>query len=84
MTNMNEIIQAADYASQKSDRWLFIVMLVILLIFAVFVWRWLISDREKIGKRLTEVTDRHITVTEKLSEVVANNTAVLQEVRKKL
>jgi hypothetical protein len=30
------------------------------------------------------MTDRHITVTEKLSEVVATNTAVLHEVRKKL
>ena len=59
-------------------------LIFILLAAAAVVWRWVTADREKISKRLTEVTDRHIVVTEKLAEVVATNTAVLHEVRKKL
>lgn len=81
---MNETINTIDHAAMQSDRWLFIAMLVILIIALVIVWRWIISDREKISNRLTAMTDRHIAVTEKLSEVVANNTAVLHQVEKKL
>ena len=81
---MSDTLNAINQASEKSDRWLFIAVLVILGLGAVFIWRWIVSDREKISSRLTEMTDRHITVTEKLSEVVANNTAVLHDVKRKL
>jgi len=73
-----------DHASKENDRWLFVALLVLLVLAAIFIWRWIVSDREKLSVRLTEMTDRHITVTEKLSEVVANNTAVLHDVKKKL
>ncbi len=82
---MNEALkETIDHAAKENDRWLFVALLVILLIFIGFIWRWMTADREKISNRLTQMTDRHIEVTEKLSEVVANNTAVLHEVRKKL
>ena len=85
MTNtMNETISSIDHAAQQNDRWMFIAMLVVLLVVGVIVWRWMISDREKISTRLTEMTDRHIAETEKMIEVVANNTAVLHEVKRKL
>lgn len=71
-------------AAKQNDRWLFVALLVILLVVGFALWRWVIADREKLANRLTHMTDRHIEVTEKLSEVVANNTAVLQEVRRKL
>ncbi len=82
---MNEATQdLIDHAAKENDRWLFIALLVIVILAAGIVWRWMVADREKISKRLTEMTDRHIGVTEKVTEVVANNTAVLHEVRKKL
>lgn len=81
---MNDTLNAIDRAANADDHWLFVAMLVLLILAAIMVWRWMVSDREKISVRLTEMTDRHITVTEKLSEVVANNTAVLHDVRKKL
>jgi hypothetical protein len=77
---MNDISNIADHASQQNDRWLFIVCLILMVIFALVVWRWIVADREKIAQRLTEVTDRHITSCEKLGEVVANNTIALNAV----
>ena len=73
-----------DHAATQNDHWLFIAVLILLMAFVVATFRCMINDRENVAKRLTEMTDRHITVTEKLSEVVATNTAVLHEVRKRL
>jgi hypothetical protein len=81
---MNGAMNGIDHAAAQSDRWLFITLLFIVIVAMVVVWRWIISDREKISNRLTAMTDRHIAVTEKLSEVVSNNTAVLHQVEKKL
>lgn len=81
---LEQTAAAADFAAGKTDRWLFLASLIVLLIFIGIAWRWIIADREKVSMRLTAMTDRHIEVTEKLAEVVANNTAVLNEVKKKL
>ncbi len=81
---MSDVSNLADHASQMDDRWLAMALLIIGLVASFLLWKWMVKDREATATRLTEVTDRHITVTEKLSEVVATNTAVLNEVRKKL
>lgn len=78
MTNMSDIINAADHAAMQSDRWLFVATLLILIVGAVFLWRWMTEDRKAVAERLTSITDRHITQSEKLAEVVTNNTAALQ------
>lgn len=74
-------MRVADQAAQKSDRWLFVSLLLVLLLAGLWVWRWMIADREKLAGRLTAITDRHIESSEKLGEVIANNTAALREVR---
>jgi hypothetical protein len=84
MKTMQELVNTADHAANQSDRWMFVVTLIIFLCAALAMWRWMLSDREKVSKRLTEMTDRHIAVTERLADVVANNTAVLHQVEKKL
>ncbi len=76
---MNEIKGLTDYASNQSDRWLFVAMLIVLLLVGFFLWKWMVSHVDKISKRLEEVTDRHIAQGERLAEVVANNTAALRE-----
>lgn len=81
---MNDLKNFADHAAAENDRWLLIVFIMVGVTGAVMLWRWMVSDREKLSARLTQITDRHIQVTEKLSEVVANNTAVLHEVNKKI
>lgn len=78
---MNDIANIADHAAKQDDHWLFIATLVILMAFAILIWRWVTADREKLGNRLTEMTDRHIAATEKMTEVVSNNTTALNEVK---
>lgn len=73
-----------DHAAAQNDHWLFLAALVVIGIILFGIWRFIVADREKLGERLTEVTDRHIQSCEKLGEVVAANTAVLQRVEKKL
>lgn len=81
---MNELKELTDHASQQSDRWLFIAMLVLVIIALVIIWRWIVADRDKLANRLTEITDRHIAMTEKVAEVVANNTAAFNNFRDEL
>ncbi len=76
---MNEVVTITDHAARQSDRWLFIAILVILLIASVVFWRWIIKDRDKLGARLTDVTDRHIDAHQKLIEVVARNNEVVAQ-----
>ncbi|HTA30719.1 MAG TPA: hypothetical protein VK731_09535 [Candidatus Cybelea sp.] len=73
-----------DRASQQNDHWLFIAALVVLGVVLLAIWRWMVAYLEKQGNRLTQITDRHIESCERLGEVVATNTAVLNEVKKKL
>ena len=43
---MKDIIDAANHASTQSDRWLFIVVLIVLGIFVMWSVRWLIGKHE--------------------------------------
>ena len=81
---IDDVLKLADHASQQNAMWLFVAALLVLGVFIIVVWRWMVSDREKLGSRLTEITDRHITSCENLGKVVEANTAVLQRVEKKL
>lgn len=81
---MTEIANQINLAAEKSDRWLFIALLVVLGLVGIFIWRWIVADRQKLSTRLDVMTDLHIATTAKVIEVVANNTAVLNRVEKKL
>ena len=83
-SQIDEAIKLADHASQQSSTWALCALAIVLAIVLVAVWRMVVADKEKIGNRLTEVTDRHIQVCENLSKVVEANTAVLHQVEKKL
>ncbi len=84
LAQAEELMKLADHASQQNAMWLFVAALLVLGLFIIVVWRWMVSDREKLAARLTEITDRHITSCENLSRVVEANTTVLQRVEKKL
>lgn len=81
---MPPVVDIANHASAQSDRWLFVALLVVVGFAAVFVWRWMVADRENTSKRLEDMTNRHIASQERLSDVVANNTAALTRVNEAL
>ena len=78
---MTDLTNLTDHAAQQNYQWMFVALFIVLLIFVLVIWRWVIADREKLSARLTEMTDRHIIATEKMTEVVANNTKAMEEVR---
>jgi hypothetical protein len=79
--NMTDLTNLTDHAAQQNYQWMFVALFILILIFVIVIWRWVIADREKLTSRLTEMTDRYITATEKMTEVVANNTIAMKEVR---
>ena len=79
--NMTDLTNLTDHAAQQNYQWMFVALFILTFIFVIVIWRWVIADREKLAARLTEMTDRHITATEKMTEVVANNTIAMKEVR---
>lgn len=78
---MNDLKTVVDHAAQQNDRWLFLALLALIILFAVFIWRWIVSDREKLANRLTDITDQHIDTMKNLTQVVTNNTNALYEVK---
>ena len=49
MTNtMNELVKAADYAASKTDRWLFIAVLLVSMVGVLLFVRWLIGRYEQL------------------------------------
>lgn len=85
---MTDLEILADHAAIQSDRWWVCAVFIVLAIVLVTVWRSLQSDRNKLSDRLTSITDKHISTVEamtaRVTTVVENNTAVLNEVKRKL
>jgi membrane protein implicated in regulation of membrane protease activity len=78
--SQQDILNLINAAAKENDRWWTVAMFVILLGMMVVIWRFVMSDRKKLTERLEQVTDEHIASCTRLTEVVANNTAVLHEV----
>lgn len=78
------VMDMADKASSHSDRWMFMAMLIVILMAFGLFTKWILGDRKAIGDRLTQITDRHIQQTERLAEVVANNTQALKDVSEQM
>ncbi len=77
---MSDPVTIADHASQQSDRWLFLALLVVVGLCAVGIWRWIVADRQSISSRLEVMTERQLKQAEFLATVVANNTVALGKV----
>ena len=83
-----DIVRAADYASQQTDRWLFVATLVIVGIAAVFIARYFVRVYERLLSDFKEAIQRYeismqsiITSQQKsiseLSTIIASNSSVL-------
>ena len=75
---MNEVAKITDQVANKSDRWMLVAMFIIFMLAVLYAVRWLVADRERMATRLTTITDQHITATQEMSKVVANNTSALE------
>lgn len=48
MTNMEELLRAANAVSGKNDHWLFIATLLLFFVAVFFALRWLVGKHEKL------------------------------------
>lgn len=80
--NPADAIKIADHAANASDRWLFIVLLVVFLIAIGVLVKWGMRQLEIRDARINSLTDQQAknqeTQMDRISTVVANNTAALQ------
>lgn len=89
-TNMSpaDLIKTATYASQQSDRWLFIAMLIIFLLAIGAITRWGMQELAKRDLKIAELSkeinglwqnhsERAIEHSEKLAELVTSNSQVI-------
>jgi hypothetical protein len=74
------IPQIADHIAAQGDRWLFVALIIVGLFAIVVLWRWFTTELNKVNERVTDLTNQHIEMTRRISDVVANNTAALQNV----
>jgi hypothetical protein len=98
MFDPTQISRMADYANGKSDRWLFIALLIVVIIGIVFIFRYIVSlladakaDRVRYEANLQKITDSQQTiirdlavVMSKSNEVVAKNTEALDNCREQI
>ena len=86
---MNDLIKTADYASQQTDRWMFVACLIVLLLFLGMAFRWFVkllerkeveaaADREMHRKSIEAIVTNYYEATTKHTDAIRENTAVLQ------
>ena len=76
---MNEIIGIADKASQKDDRWLFIALLIVGMIFTAWALKYLVRQIESLVNRLQTEQESHEGELKKIigQQAEVNNKLIL-------
>lgn len=88
--NETELIRIADALSTKSDRWLFIATLVILLMVGVYAFRFLITHLASVSKEykddrlmfqtaLRQIIQEQAMANQVFKEAIQANTVISQE-----
>ena len=74
-----DVANLIDHASGKSDRWLFIALLVVLLCIGYYLWKYM-ADRLKAERDSNkEMTSQMIAQTLRMADIAANCSAALRE-----
>jgi hypothetical protein len=76
---METILRAADHAADKSDRWLFLAALIVLMLSFGIAMRWLVGRFEKGQEQLTLIATESIKTNERLAVVIDHNNRTLEE-----
>lgn len=95
METQAAIVEAANYAAQQSDRWLFVALLIIGL-FAIWVlFKFFTSRLDSLQQRMDRQTEEFVShlktankemleVIASAQETIAKNTNLIERVERKL
>ncbi len=75
---MSNVLEFTEHAAAQNDRWLLVALAALCCSAVVFLWRWMVHDRERVAARLEMITDRHIEAQKELSSMVARATFVIE------
>jgi hypothetical protein len=92
---MSEFIEAVTYASAQSDRWIFVALLAIGVLFSTVLFRYFASETGAIRREMREqntdfishlkLANKEITELVKTAhEIIGENTSIMQRVERRL
>jgi hypothetical protein len=76
---MDETLKAITIASQQTDRWLFMAALVLLMLFAWLVIKWLVNRTNKQNDVIVEIVKEQNATALKLVVVLERCISALDE-----
>ncbi|EDY21079.1 hypothetical protein CfE428DRAFT_1372 [Chthoniobacter flavus Ellin428] len=93
--DINEAIQTIDHAAHQDDRWMFVALLLIGLITIYFLARYFMKQIAELQQEIAAVRtefESHLKTANadmvaaltKSTEVIAHNSAILEQIQKKL
>jgi predicted Holliday junction resolvase-like endonuclease len=92
---MNEFVDTVTYAAGQSDRWMFVALLAIGVVFSTVLFRHFANQTASIRKEMREqnhdfiaylkLANREITELVKTAhEIIGRNTSMMERVERKL
>lgn len=95
MPPLDETLKTIDHASHQDDRWMFIALLVIGLITIRFLAQYFMRQVEELQREIVATRtefERHLKTTNaemvaaltKSSEIIAQNSAILEQIYQRL
>lgn len=93
--DINEALQTVDHAAHQDDRWMFVALLLIGLVTIYFLARYFMRQIAELQREIAAVRtefEAHLKTANadmvaaltKSSEVIAHNSAILEQIQKKL
>ena len=76
---MIDMIPLIDHAAEQNFQWLFIAALVLGLVFAWLVIKWLVGRTEAQNRSLEEIAKNQNDTNQKLAVVIAQNSDALND-----
>jgi predicted Holliday junction resolvase-like endonuclease len=95
MPPLDDTLKTIDHASRQDDRWLFIALLVIGLITIWFLARYfmrqvealqreIVATRTEFEQHLKTANAEMVAALTKSSEIIAQNSAILEQIHQRL
>ena len=93
--DIDQAIQAVDHAAHQDDRWMFVALLAIGLVTIHFLARYfmrqienlqreIVATRREFELHLKTANAEMVAALTKSSEIIAHNSAILEQIQRKL